>query len=180
MNWVKPPSRAIPKMTCSTPARATERKNNSTLPSSIMAAAQMVVSPAAGPLTLRGDPLTRVTIRPPIIPASKPEYMGVPEASAIPRHRGSATKKTVILALKSCFRKVRAYNCALLLLVLTFSLQSDTQPLNTFTAFVRTTPGSVPDTPCPGFRDDPGEPDQSMRAPAVSDSCRINWRSRVR
>jgi len=49
----------------------------------------MTVKPAAGPETLRYEPLKRETIRPPI----KPEYSGAPDASAIPRHKGRATKK---------------------------------------------------------------------------------------
>ena len=45
------------------------------------------------------------TTNPPIKPAIKPEYKGAPEANEMPRHKGSATKNTVILALKSCLRK---------------------------------------------------------------------------
>jgi hypothetical protein len=41
---------------------------------------------------------------PPIIPAIKPENRGAPLASAIPKHSGRATKKTTILAGKSCFK----------------------------------------------------------------------------
>ena len=70
-----------------------------------MAAAQMAVSPAAGPLTLRSDLLMRVITIPPMTPAKMPEYTGAPEARDTPRQSGRATKKTVILALKSCFVK---------------------------------------------------------------------------
>ncbi len=34
-----------------------------------------------------------------------PAYTGVPDASATPIHKGSATKKTVTLAFKSCRKK---------------------------------------------------------------------------
>ena len=74
-------------------------------PSSVMAAAQMAVRPAAGPLTLRSDLLMRVITIPPMTPASMPEYTGAPEARDTPRQSGSATKKTVMLALKSCLVK---------------------------------------------------------------------------
>lgn len=73
----------------------------------MIAAAQIAVSPAAGPLTLSSDLLIRLTTMPPIMPASNPEYMGAPDASDMPRQSGSATKKTVMLALRSCLRKER-------------------------------------------------------------------------
>lgn len=70
-----------------------------------MAAAQIAVSPAAGPLTLNCEPLKKEITMPPIIPAINPEYIGAPLATEMPRHKGSATKNTVMLALKSCLRK---------------------------------------------------------------------------
>ena len=70
-----------------------------------MAAAQIAVRPAAGPLTLSGDLLINETITPPMIPDMIPESNGVSEASEIPRQRGNATKKTVILAFRSCLKK---------------------------------------------------------------------------
>jgi len=66
-----------------------------------MAASTMEVSPAAGPLTLNGDPLSEPTTIPPAIPAISPENNGAPDASAMPRHRGSATRKTTTAAGKS-------------------------------------------------------------------------------
>jgi len=66
-----------------------------------MDAATTVDKPAAGPETANGEPLMRETIIPPIIPESMPAYNGAPEASAIPRHKGNATKKTEIPAGKS-------------------------------------------------------------------------------
>lgn len=86
---------------------ATDKKKISIAPRSVMATAQIAVRPAAGPLTLNCDLLISVTTIPPRIPASKPEYMGTPEANEIPKQSGRATKNTVILALKSCLRKDR-------------------------------------------------------------------------
>ena len=62
----------------------------------MMALATIMVSPAAGPLTDNSDPEIRVTKIPPTIPAIKPAIKGAPEASAIPRHKGNATKNTAI------------------------------------------------------------------------------------
>lgn len=64
----------------------------------------MTANPAAGPLTPNGDLLTDVTTVPPIIPAIIPEKSGAPDASAIPRHKGTATRKTTILAGISYFK----------------------------------------------------------------------------
>ena len=67
---------------------------------------QIAVRPAAGPLTLSGDLLIDPITRPPTIPAINPENKGAPEASAIPRHSGSATRKTTKPDNKSDFRLV--------------------------------------------------------------------------
>jgi hypothetical protein len=64
----------------------------------------MAASPAAGPLTPIADPLSAPTIIPPTIPAISPENNGAPLANAIPKHNGSATKKTTILAGISAFK----------------------------------------------------------------------------
>ena len=104
---VNPPNRKMPRSICKRPAIATERKNICIDPSSCMAAKQIAVRPAAGPLTLNSDPLISEIIRPPIMPAKRPEYTGAPHASEIPRQRGKATKKTVMLALRSYLRKER-------------------------------------------------------------------------
>jgi len=69
-----------------------------------MAPALIAVRPAAGPATLKCDLLIRPMTMPPIIPEIRPEYKGAPDAKEIPRQRGKATKKTVMLALKSCLR----------------------------------------------------------------------------
>jgi hypothetical protein len=64
-------------------------------------AATTAVRPAAGPLTLECDPLSAPTTIPPTMPATKPEISGAPEASATPRHNGSATRKTTSPAVIS-------------------------------------------------------------------------------
>ena len=61
----------------------------------------MTVSPAAGPLTPNDELLTAPTTIPQTIPAIMPENNGAPLASAIPRHSGTATKRTIRLAAAS-------------------------------------------------------------------------------
>jgi len=72
-----------------------------------MAAAHIAVRPAAGPLTLNSDLLNSETMIPPIIPEIIPEETGAPDAREIPKQSGSATKNTVMLALRSCLKKER-------------------------------------------------------------------------
>ena len=104
---VKPPKRKMPSSICKSPAMETARKNISKDPSSCIAAMLIAVRPAAGPLTLNSEPLIKEITRPPIIPAKSPEYSGASDANEMPRQSGRATKKTVTLALRSCFRKER-------------------------------------------------------------------------
>lgn len=54
----------------------------------------MAVNPAAGPETEIFELLMDPTTRPPTIPAMIPDKGGAPEANAIPKHKGSATKNT--------------------------------------------------------------------------------------
>ena len=89
------------------PAIETDKKNISMAPSSWIAEAQIAVSPAAGPLTLKFESLINDITIPPITPAISPAYTGTFETSEIPRHSGSATKNTLMLALKSCLRNER-------------------------------------------------------------------------
>jgi hypothetical protein len=56
----------------------------------------MAVRPAAGPLTLKEEPLSEPTTMPPTTPAIIPEKSGALDARAMPRHRGRATRKTTI------------------------------------------------------------------------------------
>ena len=66
-----------------------------------MEAATTVDKPAAGPDTASCDPLITETTIPPIMPERIPEYNGAPEANAIPKQSGSATKNTERPAGKS-------------------------------------------------------------------------------
>jgi hypothetical protein len=61
----------------------------------------ITLSPAAGPLTLSADPLKEETTNPPTTPAMIPEKRGAPEARAMPRQSGNATKKTTTPAGRS-------------------------------------------------------------------------------
>jgi hypothetical protein len=61
----------------------------------------ITAKPAAGPLTPKEEPLAIPQTIPPTIPAMIPANKGAPEASAIPKHKGTATKNTTILAGKS-------------------------------------------------------------------------------
>lgn len=54
----------------------------------------MAVSPAAGPDTEMLELLRNPITKPPIIPAIIPDNGGAPEANAMPKQSGSATKKT--------------------------------------------------------------------------------------
>ena len=86
------------------PARITAERKLSQEPSTKMDDETMTVSPAAGPLTPSCDPLNIPTKIPPTIPEIKPAIKGALEARAIPKHKGSATKKTTILEDKSDFK----------------------------------------------------------------------------
>jgi cell envelope opacity-associated protein A len=66
--------------------------------------ATIAAKPAAGPETPMEDPEKIPTITPPIIPAINPEKTGASDAKAIPKHKGTATKKTTRPAGKSCFQ----------------------------------------------------------------------------
>ena len=59
-----------------------------------MAVKTIAVKPAAGPVTLNAELLKNPTIIPPITPETIPANNGAPEAKAIPKHNGKATKKT--------------------------------------------------------------------------------------
>ena len=74
-----------------------------------MAVNTIAAKPAAGPLTPTEEPLSAPTMTPPTIPDIKPENKGAPLASAIPKHKGSATKKTTILAGKSAFKFLNGF-----------------------------------------------------------------------
>ena len=61
----------------------------------------MAARPAAGPLTLMCDPLIAPTTMPPMMPEMTPEMIGAPDASAMPRQSGMATRKTTSPAMRS-------------------------------------------------------------------------------
>jgi hypothetical protein len=73
-------------------------------PKSVIALKIIAVNPAAGPETLRWDWLKKPTAIPPTIPEIIPENKGAPLASAMPKHKGSATKKTTKPEAKSDLR----------------------------------------------------------------------------
>ena len=92
------PARAYPRAIWITPARTTLIRNGPNPPRVSIAVKTITVRPAAGPETLSWEPLAHETTRPPMMPAIIPEKSGAPDARAIPRQRGSATKKTPMLA----------------------------------------------------------------------------------
>ncbi len=59
------------------------------------------ISPAAGPLIAKLLPLKKVVTIPAIIADSKPDIGVTPEATAIPKARGKATKATLTAAVRS-------------------------------------------------------------------------------
>src|SRR5690606_32559979 len=75
----------------------------------------IAASPAAGPLTPTLEPLKPPTTIPQIIPAINPENNDAPLASAIPKHKGRATKKTTKLSGKSLFKYLNIYSNNLIL-----------------------------------------------------------------
>src|SRR5690606_16668663 len=71
-----------------------------------MAPKTITVNPAAGPDTLNGEPEIAPTTIPPITPVNTPANNGAPDAIAIPKHKGKATKNTTIDAGKSYFKSL--------------------------------------------------------------------------
>ncbi len=70
------------------------QRKSSNAPRSVMAVSTIAVRPAAGPETDILELLRNPTTRPPTIPAIIPDNGGAPDAKAIPKHNGSATKNT--------------------------------------------------------------------------------------
>lgn len=71
-----------------------------------MAPKTITVNPAAGPLTLSEEPEIAPTTIPPITPVNTPANSGAPDAIAIPKHKGKATRNTTIDAGKSYFKSL--------------------------------------------------------------------------
>lgn len=76
---------------------------------SVIAVSTMAVRPAAGPETLMWERLMLPTTIPPTTPAIMPDNGGAPEANAIPKHNGSATKKTTRPDGKSDLRLAKIF-----------------------------------------------------------------------
>ena len=85
------------------PAIIPATKNSSKLPKSEIPAKTIAAKPAAGPDTEMFELLNTPITRPPIIPEIMPDNGGAPEASAIPKHKGSATKNTTNPDGRFCF-----------------------------------------------------------------------------
>src|SRR5450830_73888 len=94
-----------PNTTCNRPANDTEVRNALKLPNCAIAPITMTIKPAAGPLTLMAEPLNVATITPPMMPEIMPLIGATPDALAIPRHKGRATRKTTMPASRSVRRK---------------------------------------------------------------------------
>ena len=74
-----------------------------------------VIKPAAGPETPSRELLNNPTTTPPMIPAINPEIgigekpSTVVEANPIPKHKGSATKNTTMLAGRSSLHDLKRF-----------------------------------------------------------------------
>ena len=90
MIWIIPASTTAVKNASQEPPREPIEVNTIT------------ANPAAGPLTPNGEPLAMPTTMPPTMPAIIPAKRGAPEARAMPKQSGTATKNTTILEGKSC------------------------------------------------------------------------------
>ena len=73
-----------------------------------MAPKTMAAKPAAGPETEIGELLMNPITSPPTIPAKIPESGGAPDANAIPKQSGNATRNTTIPeGIFSLFRRIK-------------------------------------------------------------------------
>jgi hypothetical protein len=98
------PALINPKISWKIPAKKTAVKKTVNEPRSVIEVSTIAVKPAAGPETLICDWLKKPTTIPPTIPEIMPENKGAPEAIAIPKHKGNATKKTTKPDAKSALR----------------------------------------------------------------------------
>jgi hypothetical protein len=85
----------------------------SKVPSVSMAVRTMTASPAAGPLTPSGEPLAMPTTMPPTTPAMSPDRRGAPEARAMPRQSGTATRNTTMDAGTSWRSRAASDSCSI-------------------------------------------------------------------
>ncbi|MNN44171.1 hypothetical protein D3C81_1584490 [compost metagenome] len=94
------PRRKRPASSCSKPASSRIGPSIAT-PCWRTSSNTSTARPAAGPLTCNGEPASQPTTIPPMIPVIRPLAGGMPEAMAIPMHRGSATRNTTTEASNS-------------------------------------------------------------------------------
>ena len=95
-----PPSLSSAAAAWKSPAIST-RTPNISRPNRSIASYTITVSPAAGPLTCKGQPAKGATTRPPTTPVIRPAATGAPDAMAMPMQSGNATKKTTTEAVMS-------------------------------------------------------------------------------
>ena len=95
------PARKNPNKSCRQPASITASEKTAKPPRDSIPLETMTLKPAAGPEILSTEPLSAPITIPPVIPAIKPDDKGAPEARAIPKHNGNATKNTTRPADKS-------------------------------------------------------------------------------
>lgn len=98
------PAFKMPKTIWITPANTTANRKILKAPSSVIAFNTITVSPAAGPDTEVCEPESAPITMPPTTPAMIPENKGAPEAKAIPKHSGKATRNTTRPAGRSLLR----------------------------------------------------------------------------
>ena len=94
------PARAMPSTNWAKPPMTTAKRKASN-PTSWMPSYTITASPAAGPDTPTWLPEMGATMMPPMMPAIKPAMGAAPEARAMPRQRGRATRKTTMEEGKS-------------------------------------------------------------------------------
>ena len=97
-----PKQGSLPNISWIIPANTTAVKNAvQEPPNEAIDVKTITAKPAAGPLTPNGEPLATPTTIPPTIPAIIPANRGAPDAKAMPKQSGTATKNTTILAGRS-------------------------------------------------------------------------------
>ncbi len=100
-NAARKPARAMPSAIWRTPAIRTANRKASNEPSVAIWAAAIAIMLLPGPLTLVCEPLSRPTMIPPMMPETMPANSGAPEAIAMPRQSGRATRNTTSAAERS-------------------------------------------------------------------------------
>ncbi|MNR24960.1 hypothetical protein D3C85_1420770 [compost metagenome] len=112
------PRRKRPASNCSRPANSRIGPSIAT-PCWRTSSNTSTARPAAGPLTCNGEPASQPTTMPPMIPVIRPLAGGMPEAMAMPMHKGRATRNTTTEASNS--RGKAAFTCVLFTLSLLLS-----------------------------------------------------------